>query len=114
MHATTSLRASARERVRLTDDYLIRVLPVPPPQVHITWPGRDYSASSIEEVTTDVQASDDYGLQSLELRYSVNGGAWRTVALHGAKAPDQQRPARFRARVVAARRRARARSAPAI
>jgi hypothetical protein len=70
-----------RQRVRLTDDFLIKVLPVPPPQVHISWPGRDYSASSIEEVSTDVSASDPYGLHALELHYSVNGGSWHTVNL---------------------------------
>ncbi len=79
------------ERVRLTDDYLIRLLPPGRPQVQITWPGRDYSASSIEEVTTQVQASDDYALQSLELHYSINGGAWQSVALpmQGRQANDQ-------------------------
>lgn len=69
------------ERVRLSEDFLIRRLPVPAPSVRVSWPGHDYSASSIEEVTTDVEASDDYGLQSLQLRYSVNGGVWRAVSL---------------------------------
>ncbi|HLK71986.1 MAG TPA: hypothetical protein VKT19_08525, partial [Steroidobacteraceae bacterium] len=79
------------ERVRLSDDFLIRRLAVPPPVVRVTWPARDYSASPIEEVTTDVQASDDYGLQELQLRYAVNGGAWHSVALaaHGTSASDQ-------------------------
>ena len=69
------------ERVRLTADYLIKVVPDQPPQVHIKRPGRDYGASSIEEVSATVQASDDYGLEALELHYSVNGGAWRAVPL---------------------------------
>ena len=79
------------ERVRLTDDYLIKLQPLGKPQVHITWPGRDYSASSIEEVTTQVQASDAFALESLELHYSINGGAWRAVALpvKGRQASDQ-------------------------
>ncbi|MFI4926151.1 MAG: hypothetical protein ACHP7E_00490 [Burkholderiales bacterium] len=79
------------QRVRLTDDYLIRLLPPARPQVHITWPGRDYSASSIEEVTTQVQASDAYALQSLELHYSINGGAWQSIALpvQGRQVDDQ-------------------------
>src|SRR6185437_589830 len=66
-------------------------LPVPSPQVRVLLPGRDYSASSIEEVTADVQASDDYGLSALELRYSVNGGTWQSVSLpaKGAHASDQ-------------------------
>jgi hypothetical protein len=69
------------ERVRLSDDFQIQLQPVSAPSVQFTWPGRDYSASSIEEVTTDVQASDAYGLQSLQLRYAVNGGPWHTVSL---------------------------------
>ena len=69
------------ERVRLSDDFQIHRLPVPPPSVRLTWPGRDYSASSIEEVTSEVQASDAYGLQSLQLRYAVNGGPWHDVPL---------------------------------
>ncbi|HEX4051812.1 MAG TPA: hypothetical protein VHY19_13130 [Steroidobacteraceae bacterium] len=69
------------ERVRLSDDFQIQRLPLSAPSVRFTWPGRDYSASSIEEVTTDVQASDAYGLQSLQLRYAVNGGPWHSVPL---------------------------------
>jgi hypothetical protein len=69
------------ERVRLSDDFLIKRLPVPAPNVRWTWPGRDYSASSIEEVSADVQASDTFGLTSLQLRYSINGGPWRAVML---------------------------------
>ena len=79
------------ERVRLTDDYLIKLQPLTRPRVHISWPGRDYSASSIEEVTTQVQASDAFALKSLELHYSINGGAWQSVALpvSGRQASDQ-------------------------
>lgn len=71
------------ERVRLTDDFLIKVQPDAKPQVQVTRPGRDYGASSIEEVTVHVQASDDFAVQSLELHYSINGGSWHTVELPG-------------------------------
>ena len=69
------------ERVRLTDDYFIKLQPDAPPQVKVLRPGRDYSASSIEEVAASVEASDDFGLESLQLRYAVNGGAWQTLPL---------------------------------
>ena len=33
-------------------------------------------ASNIEEVSVRVEASDDFGLDRLELHYAVNGGDW--------------------------------------
>ena len=46
-------------------------------------PGRDTSASAIEEVFVEAQAEDDYGVRDLELVYSVNGGAEKMVKLFG-------------------------------
>lgn len=69
------------ERIRLTDDYFISVLDDAPPEIEFARPGRDWSASSIEEVTTRVIATDDFLIETLELRYSVNGGEWRSVPL---------------------------------
>ena len=42
-------------------------------------PGRDWSASSIEEVTARISAEDDFALESLELRYSVNASEWQSI-----------------------------------
>ena len=69
------------EQVRLTDDYFIKRLENRKPEVILARPGRDWSASNIEEVTARVDAKDDYALESVELRYSVNGGAWQSVPL---------------------------------
>jgi hypothetical protein len=69
------------ETVRLTDDYLIKVLPDNKPEIKIAKPGRDWTASNIEEVTAQVQASDDFALEEVELRYAVNGGAWQSVPI---------------------------------
>ena len=69
------------ERIRLTDDYFISVLDDDAPSIQFSRPGRDWSASSIEEVTTSVTANDDFLIESLELRYSVNGGDWQSVEL---------------------------------
>ncbi len=69
------------ERIRLTDDYFITRLDDEVPRIEFARPGRDWSASSIEEVTTRVSAQDDFALESLELRYSVNGGDWQTIGL---------------------------------
>jgi len=69
------------ELVRLTDDFFIEAVPDSSPTVRVNRPGRDYRATSIEEVSAQFQAEDDFGLQSFELRYSVNGGPERKAAL---------------------------------
>jgi hypothetical protein len=67
--------------VRLSEDYFIEAKPETPPTIRIARPGRDARVSPIEEVTVEVEAADDFGLQQVELNYSVNGGAEKTVAL---------------------------------
>ncbi|MGI9202911.1 MAG: hypothetical protein ACR2Q3_02805 [Woeseiaceae bacterium] len=69
------------EQIRLTDDYFIKLLEDELPKIEFARPGRDWSASSIEEVTARITAQDDFQLEGLELRYSVNGGDWLTVEL---------------------------------
>jgi len=69
------------ERIRLTDDYFISVVDDTIPEIQFTKPGRDWSASPIEEVTARIQASDDFLVESLELFYSVNGGEWNSLEL---------------------------------
>lgn len=69
------------EQIRLTDDYFITLLEDELPKIEFARPGRDWSASSIEEVTARISAQDDYHLESLELRYSVNGADWQSVPL---------------------------------
>ncbi|HEY7671187.1 MAG TPA: hypothetical protein VIC71_03135, partial [Gammaproteobacteria bacterium] len=69
------------DRVGLTEDYLISLVPDKKPTVKIARPGRDWRASNIEEVTVAVDANDDFDLDGLELRYSINGGEWTTVTL---------------------------------
>jgi len=68
-------------RARASDDYVIDALPDQPPVVAIRRPGRDMRPTSIEEVTTQVEARDDFGLAGLQLHYSVNGGPERQVNL---------------------------------
>src|SRR6185436_1880573 len=69
------------DSVKLTDDYLIEVIPDNKPVVKVVKPGRDWRASNIEEVTVRVEANDDFGLDRVEVRYSVNGGEWQTAPL---------------------------------
>jgi len=72
-HVSTLFNGDA---VNLTDDYLITLIPDNKPVVKVLKPGRDWRASNIEEVTVRVEASDDFGLDKVEVRYSVNGGEW--------------------------------------
>ena len=52
-----------------------------PPVVTFEKPGRDTKATSVEELLTLAKAEDDYGVISLDLYYSVNGGEEKKVDL---------------------------------
>ncbi|HEY2845233.1 MAG TPA: hypothetical protein VGJ09_16340, partial [Bryobacteraceae bacterium] len=56
-----------------------------PPTVKITHPGADAKVSPIEEVTITVTASDDFGLQAMDLHYSVNGQPEKVISLMNSK-----------------------------
>ncbi|HXW08129.1 MAG TPA: DUF4175 family protein, partial [Vicinamibacterales bacterium] len=75
------LDAPTGERVSASPQYTIDVLSDQAPTVSISKPGRDTSASPIEEVFVEARAEDDYGVRGLELVYSVNGGAEKSVRL---------------------------------
>ena len=75
------LDAPTGERVTASPQYTIDVLIDQAPTVSIAKPGRDTSASPIEEVFIEARAEDDYGVKDLELVYSVNGSAEKTVRL---------------------------------
>src|SRR6202000_755000 len=69
------------QSVRLSEDYFIEAREDNAPTVKIVRPGRDAKVSPIEEVTLQVQASDDFALEGMELHYSVNGATEKTVNL---------------------------------
>ena len=73
------------ERYNGSNEYDITVLEDNPPTVLIDKPGRDMKVSSIQEVFTQVRAEDDYGISSIELFYSVNGGEEQRVQLQDLK-----------------------------
>src|SRR5262245_37644943 len=75
------LDAPNGERVAASPQYTIDVLTDRAPTVTFARPGRDTSASAIEEVYVEAAADDDYGVKDLELVYSVNGGAEKVVPL---------------------------------
>jgi hypothetical protein len=69
------------EAVRISDDYFIEAKKDEPPSVKIERPGRDPHVSPIEEVPVTVEAADDFGVQGLDLHYSVNGGSEQVISL---------------------------------
>jgi hypothetical protein len=69
------------EMVAGSPQYTIDVLEDQAPSVSFSKPGRDTTASSIEEVFVEATAQDDFGVRDLELVYSVNGGEEKTVKL---------------------------------
>ncbi|MEP6619884.1 MAG: DUF4175 family protein [bacterium] len=75
--------------------YAIDALPDHAPNVRIDEPGRDTKVTNIEEVTIAVSATDDYGVESMELRYQVNGGETKHLAMadSGKRHPKEQRVA---------------------
>ena len=58
-------------------------------EVKLARPGRDWRATNIEEVVAEFQANDDFGLTSLDLHYSVNGGEPKVVPLKKAQGAKQ-------------------------
>ena len=77
------------ETVRLSDDYFIEAKKDEPPSVRILRPGRDPHVSPIEELPVTVAASDDFAVEGLELRYSVNGGQEQVVPLLKSKSAKE-------------------------
>lgn len=75
------------ETVRISDDFFIEASKDEPPAVRIVRPGRDPHVSPIEEVPVSVEASDDFGLRTVQLHYSVNGGPEQVKPLITAHAP---------------------------
>ena len=61
--------------------YAVDAIPDRAPVVRIEEPGRDTKVTSLEEVTIAAVADDDFGVTKLELRFRVNGGDERRVAL---------------------------------
>lgn len=65
-------------------DYTIDVLDDRPPSVRLSKPGRDTKATAVEEVFVEAVAEDDFGVSTLELLYTVNGGPEQRKVISGA------------------------------
>ena len=77
-------------------EYFIRTLEDRPPEVRVLKPATDRSVTRLEEVDIEAQAEDDYGVDRLDLVYSVRGGAEKVVPLDIARAARQRHRPRIR------------------
>jgi hypothetical protein len=66
-------------------EYFIRMLEDRPPDVRILKPAADRAVTRLEEVDIEAQAVDDYGIDRMDLVYSVRGSAEKTVPLSFAR-----------------------------
>lgn len=73
----------ADEFVALSDEYKIEIVTDEKPTIQIRKPGRDWRATSIEEVPVHIKAEDDFKLRDVTLHYSVNGGQWQKMPVGG-------------------------------
>ena len=78
------------ETIRISEDYFIEAKKDEPPTVRIVRPGRDPRVSPIEEVPVAVEAADDFGVKSLDLHYSVNGGAEQVARFKAQSGKDEK------------------------
>lgn len=69
------------QEVRLSGDYFIEARAPEAPEVRINRPARDYRSSPIEEVTVGIGAAAEFGINELNLHYSINGGKEQVVSL---------------------------------
>ena len=67
-------------------EYFIRPLEDRPPDVRLLKPATDRSVTRLEEVDIEAQAEDDYGVDRLDLVYSVRGGDEKVVPFSIARA----------------------------
>jgi hypothetical protein len=79
------LTSESGERYNGSNEYDITLLEDHAPTVVIDKPGRDMKVTSVQEIFTQVRAEDDYGVSSLELYFSVNGGEEKRVQLQDLK-----------------------------
>ena len=95
LRGTLTVTKDSSYKIRLSDpkdqdgfdsvEYSITALKDQPPQVAVTKPGRDTKVTKLEEVLAEARADDDFGLRTLELHFSVNGGQENVVNLFRGK-----------------------------
>ena len=91
LEASLTVERDDSYRVRIADrdglsapgetEYFIRMLDDRPPEVRVLKPARDRNVTRLEEVDIEAEAQDDFGIERLDLVYSVRGGKDQIVPL---------------------------------
>jgi len=68
-------------------EYTIKAMPDNAPVVVIKEPGRDVSATKLEEVKIVAGATDDYGIEQFNLMYRIGSGELKELALESISEP---------------------------
>jgi hypothetical protein len=88
LESSITVNDEASYRVGLVDpdglasegiEYFVRVMDDRPPEIHILRPSGDTQITPLEEVPIEARADDDFGIASLDMVYSVGGGAEKVV-----------------------------------
>ena len=74
-----------RQKYLGLEEYSMEALDDQKPIVEFTKPGRDTKATKVEEVFTELRAEDDFGINQLELHFTVNGGPDQKVDIFNSK-----------------------------
>jgi hypothetical protein len=62
-------------------EYFIRIMEDRSPEVHVVRPASDRRVTPLEEVDIEAEASDDFGIASLDLVYSIQGAKETSVPI---------------------------------
>ena len=76
------LTAEDGTKVAGSVEYVVDALDDMAPTIAIRKPGRDIRPTNVEEVFVEVEATDDFAVGKVELVYSVNGQAEKTLVLN--------------------------------
>ncbi len=83
------LRTPDGEWIDASSDYLIEVLNDQPPVITFDRPGRDVDVTAVEEVFTELTVEDDFGIDNVELIWTLNGGDEQRTALFRKPGPGR-------------------------
>ncbi len=68
----------------------LRIIHNKPPEIRITFPQPDLSASALQELVTEAEATDDFGIIDYGIVYSLSGNDSQSVSLRQNESPDTQ------------------------
>ncbi|MEO8680696.1 MAG: DUF4175 family protein, partial [Vicinamibacterales bacterium] len=81
------MNAPSGELVTASPQYTVDLLTDQAPTVKLSKPGRDTDATPVQEFFIEAKADDDYAVKNLQLVYSINGGAEKTIRLFDGARP---------------------------